>query len=446
MPQNNLETISKRTRLALPIELEEGPDQIFSRLLIFTICALIFGLLVWANFAKVRELSMAAGEIVPRAPVYELSHIEGGILENVLVEEGDVVTAGQPLLKLRPETSRGELQQLPAQKASLEISAERLDAIVASRAPDFSRFESIWPSLVEKNRTQYRQAIAEQSASERALEQQLRVATTERDTAAVGIDSKVHQASAAKEQFEIQESLYADEFTSRLQYLDAQSRWLQAEDALNEAIARAEQSEAEIVRVQSELGKTRAAFRRDASTKRSEIEAQLAELKEPLSSASFIADNLTVTAPADGRIKKIYVAGSSSVVGRGDVLFDILPADAPLIAEVKILPQDIANVTVGQETELVVSTYDPNRFGKAQGKIAFISPGTFIDETDGSVYFLARVAFAAPSLGSGRYIGQLATGMTDSAEIVTRRRSIAEYLLKPTSYLGVPSENDDCRR
>ncbi|MEO1305647.1 MAG: HlyD family type I secretion periplasmic adaptor subunit [Pseudomonadota bacterium] len=433
MTQNNLETISKRTRLALPIELEEGPDPIFSRLLIFTICALIFGLLVWANFAKVRELSMAAGEIVPSAPVYELSHIEGGIVENVFVEEGDVVTAGQPLLKLRPETSRGELQQLTAQKASLEISAERLDAIVASRAPDFSRFESNWPSLVEKNRTQYRQAIAEQSASERALEQQLRVATTERDTAAVGIDSKVHQASAAKEQFEIQESLYADEFTSRLQYLDAQSRWLQAEDALNEAIARAEQSEAEIVRVQSELGKTRAAFRRDASTKRSEIEAQLAELKEPLSSASFIADNLTVTAPADGRIKKIHVAGSSSVVGRGDVLFDILPADAPLIAEVKILPQDIANVTVGQETELVVSTYDPNRFGKAQGKIAFISPGTFIDETDGSVYFLARVAFDEPSLGSGRYIGQLATGMTVSAEIVTRRRSIAEYLLKPVA-------------
>ena len=431
MTQNNLETVSKRTRLALPIELEEGPDPIYSRLLIFTICALVFGLLVWANFAKVRELSMASGEIVPSAPVYELSHIEGGIIETVYVSEGDSVTAGQPLLKLRPETSRGELQQLIAQKASLEISAERLDAIVEARAPDFERFNARWPSLVEKNSSQYRQSRAEQTASELALQQQLRVATNERDTAKAGIPSKIQQASAAKEQYEIQEELLAQEFTSRLQYLDAESNWLRAEDALSEAKSRAEQSEAEIARIESEIRKSRAAFRREASTQRSQIEAQLAELEEPLQSASFIADNMTVTAPADGQIKKIHIAGMGSVVGRGEILFDILPADAPLIAEVKIQPQDIGNISIGQETELVVSTFDPNRFGKAQGKIAFISPGTFVDEKDGSVYFLARVSFDRPSLGTGRYVGKLSTGMTVSAEIVTRRRSIAQYLLKP---------------
>lgn len=431
MTPNSFETISKRTRLALPIELEEGPDPVFSRLLIFTTCTLLFGLLVWANFAKVRELSLAAGEIVPRAPIYELSHIEGGIVENLFVEEGDIVKAGQPLLKLRPETSRGELQQLTAQKASLEISAERLDAIIASHEPDFSRFESNWSSLVEQNRTQYRQALAEQTALERIFRQQLRVATSMRDTATLEIDSKSHQVSVAKEQFAIQETLYRDEFASRFQFLEAQSNWLRAEDELNNVISRAEQADAEISRIHSELEQISATFRLDASTKRSEIESQLVELQEPLHSASFIADNMTVSAPAGGKIKKIHIAGSGSVVGRGDILFDILPDDAPLIAEVKILPQDIANVFVGQETELVVSTYDPNRFGKAKGNIAFISPGTFIDEADGSVYFLARVSFHEPNLGSGRYFGELATGMTVTAEIVTRRRSIAEYLLKP---------------
>ena len=433
MTQNNLETISKRTRLALPIELEEGPDPIYSRLLILTICSLVFGLLVWANFAKVRELSMAAGEIVPGTPVYELSHIEGGIIETVFVQEGQRVEAGAPLLKLRPETSRGELQKLTAQKASLEISAERLDAIIDTRAPVFSDYAQDWSNLVEENSTLYQQSIAEQSASERGLEQQLLAATTERDTALMGIGSKAQQAKAAKEQFEIQEALFAEEYTSRLQFLEAQSNWLRAEDALNEARSRAEQAESEIIRTQSELRKIRAAFRRDASTKRSEIEAQLAELAQPLESANFIADNLTVSAPVDGQIKKIHIAGTGSVVGRGDVLFDILPENTPLMAELQILPQDIGNITVGQETELVVSTFDPNRFGKAKGKVAFISPGTFVDETDGSVYFLARVSLDQPSLGSGRYIGDLAIGMVVSGEIVTRRRSIAEYLLKPVA-------------
>jgi len=433
MTQEKLETVSKRTRLALPIELEEGPDPVYSRTLIFTISALIFALLVWANFAKVRELSVAAGEIVPSAPLYELSHIEGGIVETLYVAEGQMVSAGDPLLKLRAETSRGELQKLTAQNVSLEIAAERLDAILENRAPDFTAFTADWQPLVDEEETLYAQSIAEHSAGRRALEQQLRVAQTERNTASTNIASKQQQANAAREQFEIQETLYAQEFTSRLQFLDAQSSWLNAEEALNEARARAEQSEADISRLQSELNKLRAAFRREASTKRTEIAAQLAELQEPLESLNFIADNMTVTAPTDGRVKKIHLAGTGSVVGRGEVLFDILPADAPLIAEVQILPQDIANVHIGQETELVISTFDPNRFGKVKGEIAFLSPGTFIDETTGEVYFLARVNFAEPTIGTGRYVGQLATGMTVSAEIVTRRRSIAEYFLKPVA-------------
>ena len=432
MTQEKLETISKRTRLALPIELEEGPDPIFSRALIFTICGLIFALVLWANFAKVRELSVAAGEVVPSAPLYELSHIEGGIVEELYVREGQTVAAGDPLLKLRPETSRGELQKLTAQTASLEIAAERLDAILERRKPDFIRFTPTWQSIVDEADTLYTQSIAEHGASQRALEQQLRVATTERDTAKGNIASKEQQASAAKEQFEIQETLLAQEFTSRLQYLEAQSNWLRAEDALTEARSRAEQSDAEVSRLESERRKLSASFRRDASTQRTEIAAQLAELRDPLESLNFIASNLTVTAPTDGRVKKVHVAGAGTVVGRGEVLFDILPNDK-LIAEVQVLPQDISNVRVGQETSLVISAYDPNRFGKAKGEIVFVSPGTFVDEQTGEVYFLARVSFDAPSIGSGRYVGQLSTGMTVTAEIVTRRRSIAEYFLKPVA-------------
>lgn len=433
MTQEKLETISKRTRLALPIELEEGPDPIYSRAMIFIISALIFALLVWANFAKVRELSVAAGEIVPSAPLYELSHIEGGIVETLYVTEGQAVSAGDPLLKLRPETARGELQRLTAQNVSLEIAAERLDAILENRKPDFSPFTPQWQALVDEEETLYAQSLAEHWAGRRALEQQLQVAMTERDTARSNISSKQQQANAAKEQFEIQETLFAQEFTSRLQYLDAQSSWLSAQDDLNEAMARVDQSGAEVSRLESELRKLRAAFRRDASTKRTEIAAQLAEIREPLQSLTFISDNQTVTAPTDGRVKKIHIAGTGSVVGRGEILFDILPDDAPLIAEVQILPQDIADVSIGQETELVVSSYDPNRFGKVKGEIAFVSPGTFIDDVTGEVYFLARVSLATPTIGQGRYIGQLATGMTVSAEIVTQRRTITEYFLKPVS-------------
>lgn len=431
MTENNLETISKRTSLALPIELEEGPSPIYARLLIFTICSLIFGLLVWANLAKVRELSVAAGEIVTSAPLHELSHIQGGIVEEVYVAEGEFVRAGEPLLRLRRETAGGELEKLVAQKATLEITAERLDALLEDRPMDFSAFDTRWQDLIDEQQTLYSRSMAEQRATLSTLEQQLRIATSEYETAGTGIASKEQQASAAREQFEIQEALYADEFTSRLQFLDAQSNWLRSEDALSEARSRVEKAEADITRLRSEYGKARASFQRAASTERADIAAKLAELEEPLQSLNFISENMTMTAPADGLVKKIYIAGSGTVVRGGEIILDILPNDAPLIAEVQVLPQDIGNIYIGQETELVISTYDPNRFGKAQGEITFVSPGTFIDESTGMVYFLARVSFDQQAIGNGRYIGQLGTGMTVSAEIVTRRRSIAEYLLKP---------------
>ncbi|MEL6831042.1 MAG: hypothetical protein AAFO63_13000, partial [Pseudomonadota bacterium] len=89
MTQNNLESVSKRTSLALPLELEEGAAPLYARMLVFTVCSLIVGLILWANFAKVRELSVAAGEIVPSAPLQTVSHIEGGIVESLYVAEGD---------------------------------------------------------------------------------------------------------------------------------------------------------------------------------------------------------------------------------------------------------------------------------------------------------------------------------------------------------------------
>ena len=431
MSQETLETISKRTSLALPLELEEGAAPVYARLLIFTVCSLVVALVLWANFAKVRELSVAAGEIVPSAPLQTVSHIEGGIVEQVFVAEGDTVEAGDPLLKLRRETAGGELEKVLAQKATLELTAERLDAALQEREPDFSRFDTKWQAQIDEQRTLYTQAAAEQRATLATVQQQLVIATSEHATALAGIASKQQQANAAKEQFEIQESLYADEFTSRLQYLDAQSKWLQAQDALTEAQNRVEQAQADMTRLQSELEKIAAGFQRQASDERADVSARLAELEEPLQSLNFISENMTVTAPASGQVKKIHVSGTNSVVRGGDVIVDILPNDAPLIAEVQVQPQDIGNIYLGQQAELVVSTFDPNRFGKARGTISFISPGTFVDEKTGLVYFLARVSFDTPSIGTGTYVGQLGTGMTVSAEIVTRRRSIAEYLLKP---------------
>ncbi len=131
------ENVGERHGLALPIELEEGAPPVLSRATMAVISGLIIILLVWANIANVRELSVAMGEIAPFGSTREAAHLEGGIIDEVLVRPGEIVAEGQPLVRLRTENAGGEFDRFEARRADLELRLERLAAQAAAREPDF---------------------------------------------------------------------------------------------------------------------------------------------------------------------------------------------------------------------------------------------------------------------------------------------------------------------
>ena len=435
-PQNSEvthETVGERHGLALPIELEEGAPPHLPRAILAVVSGLLLTLLVWSNIAQVRELSVALGEIAPYGSTREVAHLEGGIIEEVLASPGDYVEAGTPLAKLQAATTGGEYDRFSVRRANLMLRVERLTAQAEGRTPDFSDYQSDWPSLISEQATIFESSANQHKAAISVLEGHEASAESEVRKAKADDKAQKELLEYAIEQLAIQEELIEDGFTSRRAYLEAKSDVSSSLAAAAASKARLEQAERAFAGATSERIGAQAEYRNAAAEERALAVAELAELAEPIQSMQDRADRLTIRAPIAGLVKDITVNGAGDVVSPGGLVAEITPTSDTLFAEVHVEPKDIGHIVIDQKTEISVTTFDPNRYGKLNGRIVHISADSFIDERTGESFYIAFVALDNQTIGKGRLQRQLTAGMEVRAEIITQSRSMMQYLLKPVA-------------
>lgn len=425
------ENVGERHGLALPIELEEGAPPFLAKATMAILSGLIIALLVWANIARVREMSVGVGQITPAGLTREAAHLEGGIIDSVLVAPGDVVVEGQPLARLRADTANGEYNRYDARRASLTLRAERLAAEAAGREPDFAAYESAWPDLVREQRELFVAAKRRQEATIASL--------IARETSAVSELKKTEAEAAAqtdllkfaREQLAIQEQLIGEGFTSKQIYLQAKSAVATAEASAAAAAVRRDQASGAVEAARSEREAAEADYLARIGEERAGVIGELAELEKPIDAMKNRADRLTLRAPVAGVVNEVFVHGAGDVVRPGGVVAQITPSGSEVFAEVRIRPMDIGHVAVGQKTDVSVTTFDPNRYGKLKGRISHISADSFTDERTGEPYYVAFVALESQTIGKGRRARPLTPGMQVRAEIITQSRTLMQYALKP---------------
>ena len=137
--------------------------------------------------------------------------------------------------------------------------------------------------------------------------------------------------------------------------------------------------------------------------------------------------------PIDGVVNAVLVNGSGDVVRPGGVVAEVTPTGTTLFAEVRIAPKDIGHIRPGLETDVAVTTFDPNRYGKISGKVSHISADSFTDERTGEAYYIAYIALDKQTIGKGKNQHALTVGMQVRAEIVTQTRTFMQYALKPVA-------------
>lgn len=427
------ENVGERHGLSLPIELEEGAPPILSRATLAIISSLVIVLLMWANIANVRELSVAMGEIAPFGSTREAAHLEGGIVDEVLVKPGETVAAGQPLVRLRTENAGGEFDRLDARRADLELRLERLAAQAAEREPNFDEYNAEWPVMVAEQISVHSSAVKQHRATIATFVERVASAESEVTKTKAELAAETELLGFSKQQLEIQEELIGEGFTSKQSYLEAKASVASAKAKIAGARSRLDQARQALTGAIADRDGAMAEYGSTIAEERAAAIAQLAEIEEPIASLKDRSDRLTVRAPVAGVVNDLLVDGQGDVVSPGGVVAEITPTGADMMAEVRVQPKDIGHVSVGMKTDISVTTYDANRYGKIEGEVAHVSADTFTDERTGDAYYVAYISLSEQVIGTGDRSRDLTPGMQVRAEIVTQSRTLMQYLLKPVS-------------
>lgn len=423
-------TSEKRQNLTLPLSLEEGrAPKLFIHTL-YLLSAFIAAGVVWATVAQIKELTIAKGQLVPVGSVQLVQHLEGGIIAEIMVSEGQIVKKGAPLVRFQPAVASSDLGQVNIRAVNLTLQRERLNAMIDERPLAFGKYGKKYPELARDQihlmNSLYAQRIEERKTLKSKIEQRV----TEITSLGGQEKSLMKQISIQEEQVAIREDLLKEGFVSRAVYLEIK-RTLEKTRA--EAIAisgRLGGAKEALVETKSLLAEYDASMRQKLNDETAKISAELAELRLAIVKHKDRVTRLLISAPVKGIIQELIPRAIGEVMKPGDVIARIVPMEQELIAEVRIPPKDIGHISVGNTAEIKLTTFDPARFGGITGTVRKISATTFQDER-GEPYYKAEIGLSKNYVGRDDEQHLVLPGMVVNAEIITGSKSLTKYLLKP---------------
>ncbi|MEO1292115.1 MAG: HlyD family type I secretion periplasmic adaptor subunit [Pseudomonadota bacterium] len=388
--------------------------------------------LAWAAATPVREVAVAEGSVIPTGYVRAVQHLEGGIVREILVREGEPVETGDVLVRIEDAAAVANLRELQTRQLGLEMQAERLRAIVDNREPDLERYDGAHPWLSLRQRGIHQGALAAHRDERRVIEEQIRQSEAELRAVLARRQAVEANLPLVTEARDMQAELLKRGFGRRLEFIERERALnsLHGEHvALSEDVDRLARQIEEFRRRARSLTSQR---RMEALSTLGDLEPRIAENEEALMKLRDRVTRLDVTAPVSGMVKGVQVTTIGGVVSPGQTLLEVVPARETLVVEARIKPDDVGHVHVGQAVRVKLTAYDHSRFGALEGELAFVSPTTFADET-GAPYYLGRIQLASDRLTSSAYDLPVRAGMVAEAEIVTGEKSVLSYLMKPIS-------------
>lgn len=405
------------------------------RALAWPIMALLAVFGVWSGVARLEEVAVAVGEIVPQGKVKVIQHLEGGIIDAIHVTEGSVVRAGDPLVRLDLATAGVNRKELLARLDSDMLRRARLAAELNATPltlPDEAARRH--PDVAAAERKAFEARRHELASSLAVLREQVR----QRELEVQELEARRRAVSGslalARERLKMSDSLLSEGLTARMEHLQlkAEVEKLDGEQqGLTSAVprARAAVAEAEKRLVEGELR-----FRREAQEQLGQSEQSIARLEELSAEATAQGLRADIKSPIDGIVKKLRTNTIGGVVQPGEPIMEIVPsADKPIVLA-KLSPTDRGYVREGQPALVKVSTYDFVRYGGLNGRVTYVAPDSTTDGK-GAPYFEVAVETDKTDLGSGDTMLPISPGMQATVDIHTGSKTVLEYLIAPVMKL-----------
>lgn len=358
-----------------------------------TVLALV-GFIAWSLWADLDQITRARGQVIPAGRVQVLQSPDGGVIERILVREGDRVKKGQLLMQLDQVKLAAGADEAKAKVASLESTMARLQAELFNRPLVFPESVRAFPEFMANQRLLYAKRRQALQADIATLQRQLGLAREE-----IGMNAPL----------------------------------LKTGDISRADLIRMERDRTQI---QGEIDSRRNRYLEDLQTEYTKTQEDLASEREVLTQRGDLLSASEVRAPADGIVKNVRLTTVGGVLRPGDEIMEIVPTADTLIVEAKVAPKDIAFLRPGEGASVKFDAYDSSIYGAGEGRVTYISADTLTERgEDGREAPFYRVHVAVDtkrmrSPNAGERI-EIQPGMTATVEIRTGSTTVFHYLTKP---------------
>lgn len=462
--------------------LDQPPSTLPQRLVIGGIVfCLAFG--AWATFGQIDEVGHAQGWLVPKGETYKIDPVEMGKVANIAVKEGQSVKAGQVLVELDTQIAAGEVKRLQQILTASEIELSQKQTLLEKAHLEAGTRSQIARADIQSQKAAIAQANAKIAAMRKLLSENQAVVVAVKDRierlkpltgkAQELIEQRQADVAAQKERLQrlepllkdgaiskeavyqaeqnlrerqsaIVQSELAEAASTKEQLFQAQQDLRDRQSAITQNEGEFQQNLAEVTRLQAELAQKEAEGRRiqieaqqqirQLEVDRTQLKAKIAETKNLLTSAKAKLQQSFLYAPVDGVVSSLNVRNKGEVVQPGQTLAEIAPQNAPLVLSASLPNSEAGFVKVGMPVQVKLDAYPYQDYGIVSGKVTSISPDAKPDEKLGKVYRL-KVTLDRNYVTTNNRPVYFKAGQTANADIIIRRRRLADMLLDPIRQL-----------
>jgi len=402
-----------------------------SLFMLWTIAGFFVLMFAWIAVAEVDTVTRADGRVIPSAKLQVVQNLEGGIVAEILVKQGQVVKAGDSLVALSSLQHEGDMKSRYQQLLGLEARAARLVALANGHQPKFPQSVVVTaPDLMAVEMATFLSKTLEQESQLAVLSAQMDQKARELDEAKIALISTRKSLEMAREERSTVARLVERGLEPRLELLRIERSFAEQE-------GRADISVVTIERLRS--ANTELAARKDTLVRQMRSEAlnelnrtmaELAAIKEGMPALADKVARTHIKSPMNGIVNRVFVNTVGGIVRPGDPIVDVVPSDDQLVVDAMVTPKDIGFVKIGQPARVKVTAYDYSIFGALDGTVKSISADAVPNEK-GEAFFQVRIETKTRAIEAIDKKLPIMPGMQAQIDIITGKKTILKFLSKP---------------
>jgi adhesin transport system membrane fusion protein len=399
--------------------------------LLIAIAALVVFGIIWSAVARVDEIARGQGRVVPSQKIQVVQSLEGGVLQEILVREGELVKKNQVLLRISDVQFSSEERGTEARFLSLSAKKARLEAEASGKAfvvPEDIKTKA--PQIAANELALYQSRQKELENAYDILNDKIEKAKADMAEVNAQINRLTQSRGLLNQELSITREMVRKRAVPKLEEIRLNRELADISGQIKAESQRKTSLDAELSTAENEKKGQADKFRSQALTEMNEVETQISGLQENLKSIGDRVDRAEIRSPVDGIVNSMALNTIGGVVEPAMKLVEIVPVDDELKIVARIQPDQIAFIHPGQAAKVKITAYDAQKYGRLDGELVRIGANSVTDQ-EGKAFFEIEIRTTKNYLGDESAPLPITPGMVAEVDILTGKRTILEYLLKP---------------